>query len=353
MEEMTHSQWTHVFPSWVAGPQGPHSNSKFFRGITTGGIYYVEDRLCAIHERFPDDRSSGHNFLEVRVNGPYERYNSPQAISFPWLIEGIEKGKFPLWSAFTNPAFGIDVLANGAILSDDPAIVEMARQGHIVAIQRSKALEEKGLGLGWVILWLATDSRLHKGPLSEISVQEAWDRLADFLVLILRETGAVIALEYKPAVPGVLDFIPTMKAAIAFCNEVNRRVGRKALLINLEFAHALIGGQTVAEAVRQMVEAGLFGGLIHVNSAQLAVIEWNEAGTEIIHGTSGDDADWPIGEGGEERWDDQQEAIAILDALGVQITAEHDIAPQGENPMECYALSRGNLETMIADVRTA
>ena len=117
------STFIHVCASWTAGPRSAHP--KFGGGIVIGGIPRVEDRLLAIKQRFSNVRSSGHNFLEIRLNGQYERHNSPTAISYGWLREGIRNEIFPLWSCFTNPAFGIAGVENGAILSDDPAIIDI------------------------------------------------------------------------------------------------------------------------------------------------------------------------------------------------------------------------------------
>ncbi|MEK9180719.1 MAG: hypothetical protein AAB871_00610 [Patescibacteria group bacterium] len=365
---MDRSTWIHVCPSWIAGPRSAHS--KFGGGVVIGGIKRVEDRLLAIKERFPNDRSSGHVFHEVAYGDPvYAHLNNPNAISFADLLKGMEAGKYPLWSAMTSPAFGLPGVENGAILNPNPEIVAIAHYGHTTAIRWSKLLKKLGLGLGHTIWWPAFDSRLHRGLLSSMCVEQAWEKLFAFWIRILQaipdedvcEEGDV-EHEYKPAVPGERDWIPTPQASRNFCLELNRRVGRKAMVINTESAHPLIGGFTVKEATS--IQLGiddrtplkvdspgcLFDGLVHVNSAELAIVQWNSTGIEIVAGTPGDDSDWAVGEGGEERWDDQQEAVGLLNETGMVIAAEHDIDPSGEDPMECYARSRANLETMIANV---
>lgn len=366
---MGQSTWLHVCPSWTAGPRSAHP--KFGSGVIIGGIPKVEDRLLAIRERFPIDRSSGHIFHEVACDNPaYASLNSPNAISFEQLAKGMEADRYPLWSAMTSPAFGLPGVENGAILNPDPKIVAIARYGHTTAIKWSKLLKDHGLGLGHTIWWPAFDSRLHRGPLSIMSVEEAWEKMFAFWVPILQAIPDAdickhgdIALEYKPSVPGQCDFMPTPRAARDFCLELNRRVGRKVMVMNTESAHPLIGGVTVEKAtsIQLGVDDGsalqvkspncLFNGLVHVNSAELAIVIWNSTGTTIMGGTPGDDSDWPVGEGTHERWDDQQAAVGLLDETDMAIAAEHDIDPAGEDPMECYARSRANLEDMIEKVK--
>jgi len=347
-------KYVHCCPAWTLGPRQTHP--KFGGGIIVGGINLVADRLIAIHEKFPDDFSSGHNFLEVRLDGVYESCNKPEATSCGWLCSGIEEKMFPKWSAFTSPAFALPGIENGAILNENPDIVSRAKAGHIAAIKRSWKFKKKNIGLGHTIWWPARDSRLHRGPLSKMSTEDAWEHLFEFWVSVARMVGDpgdglfTMLLEYKPSVPGDLDFIPTMKAAIKFCLELNKRVGWKFMGINLEWAHALIGGETVEDATRAQLAAGLFGGLVHVNSAQLAMIRWDSPGTKILEGTPGDDSDWAVGEGGKERWNDQQTAVKFLLDSGIFITFEHDIDPAGEDPIECYTRSRDNLEKMISTV---
>jgi len=186
----------------------------------------------------------------------------------------------------------------------------LARQGHITGIRRSLDFKEADIGLGHYIWWPAFDANLHRGHLSKMTIEEAWEKLANFWVNILQNLPeAVVVCEYKSSVPSALDWIPTMKAAIAFCKLVNEKLGRCGMAINLEWAHALIGGQTVAEATRMQIDAELFHNFVHANSAELAIIEWNETGTQIVRSPPGDDADWAVGEGSEGRWEDQAATV--------------------------------------------
>ncbi len=344
------STWTHVCPAWIAGLRKAHP--KFGGEVILSGIPRIEDRLRLIHELFPDDLSSGHIWHEIRFDGDYERHNAPGTISPKLLLEGVSSNLFPKWSAVTSPAFGLKGVENGAILNPNQSIVSMALAGHKFGLELTRRIYDAKLGRGHYIWWPAFDSHLHRGPLAEMSLGDAWVKLREFWTKLLEDNDYVVSLEYKPSVPGQLDWIPTMDAAIGFCNTLNSRLGRQAMVINLEWAHALIGGETVASATLKQIEAGLFGGLVHANSAELAKVSWVDDGCRISEGSPGDDADWPVGEGGPERWADQQQTVGMLDALGIKITVEHDIDPAGENPMQCYARSRSNLEQMILTARS-
>jgi hypothetical protein len=259
----------------------------------------------------------------------------------------------------TSPAFSLKGVENGVILSDNPKVVAMGEYGHRLALKWTKQLKRAGLGRGHAIWWPATDGKMHRGPLSKMSVAEAWERFFHFWVPILRdipdedvnEEDGDLVLEIKPSTPAEIDFIPTVKAGIIWCNECNQRVGRRAVRLNLESAHLLIAGQTVEEGTQMQVDADLFGNFLHGNSAELALVQWNASGTNIIAGAPAVDADWAMGEGGEERWKDQERAIGILDRLGKRIRLEHDIDPAGEPPMDCFGRSSHNFQKMLAASR--
>jgi hypothetical protein len=223
-------------------------------------------------------------------------------------------------------------------------------------IEWSSLLSLKSFGRGHSIWWPGKDSRHLVGPLSkeEMPRDIAVKGLEEFFVELLRVyPKAVIKFEFKPDIPGWRDYFPTMVAAVAFCEKVNQRLNRKAMVINLEWAHSLIGGNNVKDDTEYQIEHGMFAGLVHVNSAEKALVVWNNDGTEILEGTPGDDSDWPVGRGTEERRKDQKEAVRRLDRQGWVIDAEHDIDPSAEtdDPFDCYAESRRNLIEMIDVVR--
>jgi hypothetical protein len=352
---------THSCPAWILGRRKVHPK---FGGNEVAGIFKVQKRLSTIKECFSNDLSSGHVFLEIGVNGKYAVLNKPGIINCNTLFSGIVSGIFPKWSAMTAPAFGLDGAELGSILNEDPAVRARALWAHLTAMRWSRQLKRDGMGEGISIWWPAFDTKTNRGPLSRLNPQKARQMLVDWWVAAMNialkdpkiteglgEEERLMWFEYKPSVPGVLDFFPTMQSAIWFCKEVNNRVGRRVFAINLEFAHALIGGETVKSAVEKQIHADLFYKFFHGNSAELAIIKWNDEGTEILAGTPGDDKDWAMGEGGEERWKDQEDAIGLMLATGQDIIIEHDIDPSGESPIECYARSRANAERMIAHIR--
>lgn len=343
-------------------PRG--ANPKFQGGVVLGGIERVAYRMAAVKEL--SDRlklenpllTSVHLLHEMKTSQPeYMRFNNPNAITFADLKQGIKSGCFPQILAITAPAFGFKGIERGAILSPDKAVQKMARSLHIEAIERAQELEEDGCGKGVAIWWPAFDTRRldlldGSGVMDE---EKALEIMKDFWVDVLEETNGCMWLEWKVSDPGVLDYIWTLGKAIKFCISVNEALGRNAMFINNEWAHLLIGGVTVREGTQSTIDAGLFTGFVHVNSAQLFPVniekEMADADPQTI--PSGIDWDWAVGIGGDERWEDQEKAVEILDNCpGVEtIFAEHDINPAGQDPVSFAELSIRNLQKMLDNIR--
>jgi hypothetical protein len=353
------NQILHSWPSWTLGPRAAHA--KFGGGVIIGGIASVDKRLRLIKEAFPDDLTSGHLWHEIKTTLPYKKYNSRQAVSWQDLIDGIDSRIYPRIAALTVPAFGIPGVQDGAALSPNPDICKMYSDMHVDAMFKTKWLKFQGLGEGVCIWWPAWDSqrKYHGEPRQEpLTPQIAWGRLVTawvnncrVVLKKLRKAEVVpeeplVWLEWKPEVPGQ-DYINTIGRAIRFCQEVNELVDYPAMAINNEWAHLLIGGTTVEEGTARTLHAGLFTGFVHVNSADLAVIKINELTGEVLEGTPGDDRDWYVGAGGQERWTDQQQAVTLMLGSGKKLICEHDIDPAGDDPLKYYTQSRENLEEMI------
>jgi hypothetical protein len=337
------------------------AHAKFGGGVIIGGIAPVDERLRLIKKSFPNDLTSGHLWHEVGTTlSDYQAYNSKDAVAWDALVKGIESGAYPRIAALTVPAFGIPGVQNGAATSPDPAIRKMYFNMHVDSICKTQWLKSKGLGEGIYIWWPAWDSqrKYHGDEAGKLSIQEAWDLLvktwADVATAVLDRldkekispTLPLIWLEWKPEVPGQ-DYINTIGRAIRFCREVDQKVGKKVFAINNEWAHLLIGGGTVEDGTRKTIEAGLFTGFFHANSADLAIVEIDEKTGEIRKGTPGDDRDWYVDAGGQERWDDQQKAVGLILKSGKPLVCEHDIDPMGDDPLQYYTKSRENLEKMI------
>ncbi len=345
-------------PGWIWGPRTSHFK---FGGDVLAGLPKVADRLLDIHKGFPNDCTSLHICHEL-MSELHPECNSPNAVKFEVLCGGIEKGVYPQVAALTAPAFALDGVEGGAILSEDLKIRERTWYLHREAMRWANELQSQDQGLGFVICWPAFDSeRLYHGPKRQqpLSRQQAWDMLRDFWVKCISESrdcgeNVLVLLEWKPAVPGDQDYINSIGRAIRFCQEVNAELGFVGMMINNESAHLLIGGTTVAEGTRQTIEAGLFPGFVHVNSAELAIIEINDDTGDVLRGAPGDDKDWYVGAGGDERWDDQVAAVKLMldwaKETGQPIIAEHDIDPSGDDPRDYYARSRANFDQMLAQV---
>jgi hypothetical protein len=352
-------QIRHSWPAWTLGPRAAHP--KFGGGVIIGGIPSVDERLRLIKKSFPDDLTSGHLWHEfgATIRG-YKHLNNRNSVSFKDLVDGIQFDDYSHIAALTVPAFGIPGVQNGAATSPDPAVREMYFKMHVDSICKTQRLKSEGLGEGIYIWWPAWDSqrKYHGDEETKLSIKQAWNMLVktwrDITITVLERLERekitpslpLVWLEWKPEVPGQ-DYINTIGRAIRFCQEVNRKVGANVFAINNEWAHLLIGGTTVEDGTRQTIEAGLFTGFFHANSADLAVVKISEKTGEVLRGTPGDDRDWYVGAGGQKRWEDQQQAVALMLKSGKSLIAEHDIDPAGDDPLEYYTRSRNNLENMI------
>lgn len=343
----------HSCPLWVLGPRTAHP--KFGGSTPINGYDMVEDRCDVINDMFPGDLTSGHLLHEIATGlGAYAGWNSPNAISQQDLIQVCQNGI----AAITAPAFGLPIFTDGALLNTDASIQQMAANLHAEAIMLSRSMLSDGIGKGVTLWWPAFDSMRDYHLLGcSRPTNEGWNMLRDSWVGILRlfdnetlgENDALVHLEWKPSVPGSRDYINSIGRAIRFASEVNELVGRRAMAINNEWAHLLIGGTTVEEGTRLTCEAGLFTGFLHANSAELATMRVNDETGEIIEGTPGDDADWAAGCGEQARVDDQIAALRyLIENFDGELIIEHDIDPAGDDPIEYYRTSRESAEQMYA-----
>lgn len=357
------TQWIDSVPAWALGLRA--CNAKFGGNIITAGIPEMSKRLLAI-KKFSrklglkgdeELRSSGHILHEVNTDSrAYRKYNSPDAISFNRLKAGIRTGEYPKWVAFTAPQFGFPGAERGGMISKIPDDCEMARDLHIEAIERSQELEQAGLGAGVSIWWPAWTARKVDDPTCPpMEFQEAWDKMLNFWVDVLKTTGGTMWLEWKPGDPGI-DYLMTLQLAIKFCRCVNAALGRNAMYINNEFAHILLSGISVAMGMRMTVNAGLFYKFVHANSGQKLPVsietQLTKPGTISEKIMIGTDWDWAVGVGGPETWADQEKAIGVMDKAGQQVIyCEHDVNPAGRDPLKVFELSIRNRQMMLKNER--
>lgn len=342
----------HSCPAWTQSPRSPHG--KFGGNTLTGGFESVADRLRAIKRAFPNDRTSLHSGHEL-VTEVFE-HNNPGAITFGDLNRGMDNGDYPGLVIITAPAFGWPGVQQGAILNADAAIRQTVHDLHKEAIVRTQELRGLGYELEDPIWWPAWDGRSHAhGDRCTLTREQALPRLRDFWVELLEETNGCINLEFKPAVPADEDYLNTLFLALAFAQEVNENLGRIGVKILNEWAHLLIGGMPVEEGTRITISSGLGGLYAHVNSAELAMVRHNKYG-DVTAGAPSDDKDWAVGDGGPERYIDQELAVDLMVAhalkTGKPIIAEHDIDPAGEDGIEFYRRSRTAFDEMVASCLT-
>ena len=356
------TQFIHSVPAWALGERA--FSAKFGGNIVTAGIPEVSNRLLAVKKLSKrlglkgaeELRSSGHILHEIRTSiGKYKKHNSPMAISYHDLRSGIYNEKYPRWVAMTAPQFGFKGAERGGILSKDPADRVMAKDLHMEAIEWSQKLESEGLGAGINIWWPAWTARRVDDPDSPpIEFQKAWDMMLAFWVDVLGKTGGTMWLEWKPGDPGI-DYLMTLKLAIEFCNAVNAVLGRIAMFINNEFAHILLSGIDVAEGVKMTIDAGLFSMFVHGNSGQMlptSIQSMLDSGTQPEDIPILIDWDWAVGVGGPETWEDQQEAVGLMDRAGQEVIYfEHDVNPAGQNPANVFELSIRNFWKMLRHMR--
>jgi len=184
-------------------------------------------------------------------------------------------------------------------------------------------------------------------------------RLIDFWVEVLTKYPKLkIWLEWKPADPGDRDHFAYYKEAIAFAWAVNYLLGRVAVRLNFEFAHASICGDevdAVMEAIlepasvldiadvlreylgmevstsdplaQQIAQASLVDLIVHVNSSV----------------TCGPDQDKRVGA---VNYAETKRAIQMLDQAPNRVVAEHDIKCLDGQPIEYYKESVAAVEEM-------
>jgi len=340
----------HSFPTWTMSRRPTHS--KFGGKPTDSGIASVATRLHTINKECPGVGTSLHLLFELATDNPkYAKLNSPDAITMADLLALLGKGECPQIMAVIAPAFGdIPGIEYGAILSPDPEIRAMAKALHEEARDKTRQLRDAGFGKGLNIWWPAYDSWSERYRNMATSDNGAWDMLVDFWSNHLSDHDGLVHLEWKPSVPGDRDYINSVRRAIEFCLDVNSAVGGEpVMVINHEWAHGLIGGTSVFDCTRLIIEAGLFTGFCHANSAEKAVFIVDEETGQPLLGTPGDDKDWPVGVGGDDIWADQQAAVGLMLRSGVpELIFEHDLDPAGTDPEEYFETSRINLDRMIS-----
>ena len=343
-------------PLWILGPK----LDPF--GGTYPGITDVSDRLSAICALPLEvcSHTSFHMVNEVRTGiDAYSGINSPTAMKLSEVTKMLrDAGKKVL--CVTVPAFGQpDLWQGGAILSENAAVrirsEDLIREGAETCL----SLQEDGIGEGVFIWWPGTDSL--RFPFTPEQLTSGRRSLIDFWVRILTSYPKLrVWLEWKPADPGDRDHFAFYKEAIAFAWAVNFLLGRTAVLLNFEFAHASICGDdvdTVMEAILSPADVLSVPEVI-LEYLNIKVDATDKRVTQLVQGIlvdllvhvnssvkKGPDQDKRVGAVNNE---ETQRAVNMLDAIPARVVAEHDIKCLDGDPVAYYKASVAALEAMRA-----
>ncbi|MCO6430788.1 MAG: hypothetical protein J5J00_07995 [Deltaproteobacteria bacterium] len=346
----------HSVPVWAVGPRP--RNPKFGGGRQEEAFRPVETRLHGIQKLSSQVQTASglplltsfHIGLELEIDMPYARLYSPWAIKFDRLVRGIRDGDFPRVLALTAPCFGFEGAEKGGILSTEKWLSERAYELHCAAIRHAQELAELQFGEGKVIWWPGFDS-MPVGRFTEhYTVEAALERFFDFWCKVLDTTNGQVHFEFKPGDPGI-DYIRTLEGAIAFAYKVNSALGRKAMLLNNEWAHILATGISVASATARTIETGLFDGFVHVNWGERCPVNIDHLIQQGLPTPVQTDWDWHVGYFQHPtEWEDQLAAVRNLLAWRGKVFAEHDVYSQLDNPFDYVKLSIDGLEELARHV---
>lgn len=360
----------HSLPTWLFNKRP--NNGKFGGGNPGLGKTRVTER-CAAIKRLSDGLlrekvirepilTSFHTLHELRteVRG-LKDHNLAGTMTLDRLIKGIKEGRFPRVNALTAPAFGPRAgVHERCILSNRELDVSDAMWLHSEVQETAALLKKEGAGEGRAIWWPAFDAL----PIDDIPAtmtvsneliprSREWGRIVDFWVAVLKNGGAV-HIEYKHGDPG-LDIVCTVQLAILLCQEVNKRLGRTAMLVNIEFAHALGTGETVARSMKMIIGAGLFDGFCHGNSGQRSAVRFHDLLQKPIHPLQLPilmDWDFILGYGSPDVVEDQRNTFILLrqwsQVNDQPVICEHDIHYFSREPFANAAQSIKAAEEMWA-----
>ena len=200
------------------------------------------------------------------------------------------------------------------------------------SFRMSEYVKGHGVGYGDVIYWTGPDGirwkRLVQGDDILLGHQlnpglEEWKMIMNGVsgaVKAAREDGCtetILLIEGKPGGdPSYLDVFTDTALEIMGIKQINELVGAPIAQWQGEFCHSRGAGQRFSDALKQVIEADVFGGQIHFNSGGLGAVNF----TELLSAPGGTlaskfpqyvDNDYCPGEGVGEWVDDQRETIRI------------------------------------------
>jgi hypothetical protein len=289
---------------------------------------------------------SGHWWHELLVPddapqiGCSAQWNNPRSISLEQWIDGTSHGHYAPIGRIIPPGFGLPGSDDGAFIHPDPVRRKLAHDMMVYSFQQSDLVKSVGAGEGDVIYWTGPDGIRWKRLVQGDDVLlghglnpqlEEWGLIVDGVgnaVKAAREAGFTqtkLLIEGKPAGdPCYLDVFTDTNLEIWGIKEINRVAGAVVAEWQGEFCHSRGGGQKFVDAMQQAIDAGVFGGRIHLNSGGLGAVSFTEllsrpGGTPASLFQQYVDNDFLPGEGVKEWLEDQRATIQ----LGARWSAEN------------------------------
>jgi len=347
-----------------------------FGNPTAGGYTTMAEALWAVaqlNKRLMAEHGieiavSGHWWHELRVPddapevGYSAQWNNPRGISLDQWMDGALCGHYPLIGRIVPPGFGLPGSDDGAFINPDPIRRKLASDMLIYSFKWSDRVKMAG-SEGDVIFWTGPDGIRWKRLVQGHDVLlghdfnpqlEEWSLIVNGVgnaVKMARERGFTntkLKIEGKPAGdPCYLDVFTDTSLEIECVRQINKVAGAMVAEWQGEFCHSRGGGQKFAAAMQQAIDAGVFGGAIHLNSGGLGTVSFTEllskpGGTPASEFQQYVDNDFLPGEGVAEWVKDQLDTIK----LGAKWSAQtgHPFAVEFDARFCRYADTIGALE---------
>ncbi len=317
-----------------------------FGNPTAGGFTTMAEALWAVARLNEELRKrfglylsvSAHWWHELLMDPNYQRvgysaqWNNPRAINLRQWVDGVKTGMYAPIGRIIPPGFGLPDSDNGAFINPDSKRRKLAKDMLFLSFEISEWVKAKRAGEGNVIFWTGPDGLPWQWVVQgrdELLGHELNSKLEPWKLIIegissgvfeARERGYLnteLEIEGKPAGdPSYLDVFTDTTLEIKGIVEINKAVGASVASWQGEFCHSRGSGQTFASALKQAIEADVFGGKIHFNSGGLGRINFTEMlskpeGTPMSLFPQYVDNDFLPWEGVQEWIEDQKNTIQI------------------------------------------
>lgn len=318
-----------------------------FGNPTAGGFKTMAEALWAVErlnkelkDRFGIEIAvSAHWWHELMVPAGREnvgyssQWNSPRAIDLNQWADGVRKGHYARIGRIIPPGFGLPGSDDGAFINPDPVRRKLTKDMLVYSFATSMSVIAEGIGEGNVIYWTGPDGIRWKRVVQgddvllghDLNPQlEEWKMIILGIRTALREAsdrgfladGSNLLIEGKPAGdPCYMDVFTDTELEIRGIEQINEGFATPPIAEwQGEFCHSRGSGQTFHDAMVQAMEAGVFGGRIHLNSGGLGGTNFTKllsrtGGTPISKFPQYVDNDYLPGQGLPEWIQDQENTI--------------------------------------------